>query len=176
MKTLKNTLIAIALLFAGTLHAQVSVNVNIGSPPNWGPVGYSGVQYYYLPDVEAYYDIPSSMFIYQSGGVWVHRTYLPVQYRHYDLYQGYKVVMTDYHGKTPYTHYKNHKYKYAKGYRGPAQKSIGHRPEKQIIQSNVHSNANAYKKAAGQGNGKNQGNGNNNKKGGNDHGNGHNKK
>jgi hypothetical protein len=176
MKTLKLIVIALGLFLAGSIQAQVSVNVNIGSPPMWGPAGYSYVQYYYLPDVEAYYDVPSSMFIYQSGGVWIHRTYLPARYRHYDLYNGYKVVMTDYHGNTPYTHYKEHKYKYAKGYRGPSQKSIGNRPEKEKIRSNVHTNVHTYNKASGQENGRNQVNGNNNKKSGNDKSNGHGKK
>ncbi|MDP2114697.1 MAG: hypothetical protein Q8K69_11630, partial [Bacteroidota bacterium] len=88
------------------------------------------VQYYYLPDVEAYYDVPSSQFIYLNGGTWVHRTYLPSRYRNYDLYNGYKVVMTDYRGNAPYAHFKEHKVKYAKGYKGHAQKSIGQKPQK----------------------------------------------
>ncbi len=130
MKIIKLFLFGTALFLAAATQAQVSVSVNIGSPPMWGPAGYSEVQYYYLPDVEAYYDVPSSNFIYLERGKWVHRTYLPTRYRHYDLYNGYKVVMTDYHGNTPYTHYKEHKYKYAKGYHGPAQKNIGSRPPK----------------------------------------------
>jgi hypothetical protein len=182
MKAMKTIIIGMVLLCAGTLQAQISVNVNIGSPPMWGPVGYSNVQYYYLPDVYAYYDVNSSMFIYQSGGVWIHRTYLPHRYRNYDLYHGYKVVMTDYHGNTPYTHYKEHKYKYAKGYRGPAQKSIGSNPGRghQNINNQVRNNSN---KAPGNNNVKSSGNGNNkgqgnNKKSskGNNHGNGHGKK
>jgi hypothetical protein len=136
MKALKLLIVIMALFLAGTIQAQVSVNVNIGAPPMWGPVGYSNVQYYYLPDVEAYYDVPSSMFIYQSGGVWIHRTYLPVRYRNYDLYNGYKVVMTDYHGNKPYYRHNDYKVRYAKGYHGPAQRNIGSRPAK------GHSNGN----------------------------------
>jgi hypothetical protein len=130
MKTLKLIALGIVLMCAGTANAQVSVNVNIGSPPMWGPAGYTDVQYYYLPDVQAYYDIRSSMFIYQNSGVWVHRTYLPTRYRNYDLYGGYKVVMTDYHGKRPYTHFREYRTKYARGYRGHEQHNIGMRPEK----------------------------------------------
>jgi len=129
MKTFKTIVIALILFVAGTAGAQVSVNVNIGTPPLWGPVGYSDVQYYYLPDVEAYYDVRSTMFIYNVGGTWVHRTYLPRRYRGYDLYGGYKVVLVDYRGNAPYVHYREHKVKYAKGYHGPAQRSIGARPE-----------------------------------------------
>ena len=130
MRALKFIIFGMVLFLAGTLQAQVSVNINLGTPPLWGPVGYTEAQYYYLPDVEAYYDVPSARFIYLDGGAWVHRTYLPRQYRGYDLYNGYKVVMTDYRGKTPYVHFHEYKAKYAKGYRGPSQKSIGNRPEK----------------------------------------------
>ncbi|MDP3431769.1 MAG: hypothetical protein Q8T04_02225 [Bacteroidota bacterium] len=129
MKALKFIIIGILLFFATSGQAQISVNVNLGAPPMWGPAGYTDVQYYYLPDVEAYYDVPSSQFIYFSGGTWVHRTYLPSRYRNYDLYNGYKVVMTDYRGNTPYTYFKEHKVKYAKGYKGQAQKNIGQKPQ-----------------------------------------------
>lgn len=150
-----------ALLLAGAVQAQISVNVNIGSPPMWGPVGYSDVQYYYLPDVEAYYDVPSANFIYYEGGTWVHRTYLPRRYRNYDLYGGYKVVMTDYHGNTPYTHFKEYKYKYAKGYRGKAQKNIGVRPGNGNSKGRMQSPGKSYKKGS-QGNNRSVGSGHNN--------------
>lgn len=166
MKILKLFIIVLALFLAGTTQAQVSVNVNIGSPPMWGPVGYTNVQYYYLPDVEAYYDVPSAMFIYQSGGVWIHRTYLPVRYRNYDLYSGYKVVMTDYHGSKPYYHHRDYKVRYAKGYHGPAQKNIGEKPGKGNSKGNSkfrsHSyKASSYSKGKNEGHGKSNGQGNN---------------
>ena len=127
MKALKLLVFGIVLFMAGHAQAQISINLNIGSPPKWGPVGYTDVQYYYLPDVEAYYDIPSSNFIYLERGAWVHRAYLPGRYRNYDLYHGYKVVMNDYRGNSPYTHFKEHKMKYAKGYCGRPQRNIGER-------------------------------------------------
>ena len=163
------------LFLAGTTQAQVSVNVNVGSPPMWGPAGYSNVQYYYLPDVEAYYDVPSSMFIYQSGGNWIHRTYLPVRYRNYDLYSGYKVVMTDYHGSQPYYHHSDYKVRYAKGYHGPAQKNIGERPERGNSGTRMHSGGHSYKQS-GQGKGNSKSQGKSNTKKGNSQGGGHGKK
>lgn len=36
MKTLKMLSIGIAMFFVNALQAQVSVNVNIGTPPPWG--------------------------------------------------------------------------------------------------------------------------------------------
>jgi len=178
------------LFFASTVQSQVSVNVDIGSPPPWGPYGYADARYYYLPDVEAYYDVQSSMFIYFGEGAWIHRAYLPSRYRNYDLYGGYKVVMNDYRGNTPYTHFIEHKMKYGRGYHGPSQKTIGQRPGRGNSKTNNFSNGNSNKKvspgnnkAVNRGNGnniksninggsnnKNAGNGNNNMK--NNHGNG----
>lgn len=51
--------------------AQVSVNINIGSQPQWGPSGYDHVDYYYLPDIDAYYNVPNKQYIYLNNGNWV---------------------------------------------------------------------------------------------------------
>lgn len=118
------------LFFAGAAQAQVSVHLNIGTSPQWGPAGFSDVRYYYLPDVEAYYDVRSSMFIYFEGRSWVHRSYLPSRYKNYDLYGGYKIVMKDYHGNAPYYNHREYRTKYVKGYRGPSQRTIGERPKR----------------------------------------------
>ncbi|MFA5330641.1 MAG: hypothetical protein WC384_22805 [Prolixibacteraceae bacterium] len=130
MKALKLIIAGLLLFFAVAAEAQISVQINVGTPPQWGSAGYSDVRYYYLPDVEAYYDISNSMFIYNNGITWVHHSYLPSRYRNYDLYNGYKVVMSDYRGNTPYANFKNHRTKYAKGYRGEHQKTYGQRPER----------------------------------------------
>ena len=64
MKLLKFVVFVLVLFFASVTQAQVSVHLSIGTPPSWGPVGYSDVRYYYLPYVDAYYDVQTSMFIY----------------------------------------------------------------------------------------------------------------
>jgi hypothetical protein len=130
MRALKFIIVKVLLFSAIAVQSQVTVNVNIGSPPLWGPVGYPEVRYYYLPDVEAYYDIHATQFICFVDGAWVHRAHLPSRYKSYDLYEGYKVVMTDYNGSAPYANFKEYKAKYAKGYRGPAQQNIGDKPDK----------------------------------------------
>jgi hypothetical protein len=155
MKAIKFIILGIGLIFASEAQSQISVNLNIGTPPQWGPSGYSNVRYYYLPDVEAYYDVQKSNFIYISGNSWVRRSQLPNHYRNYDLYNGYKVVMTDYRGNAPHSYFKQHKVKYAKGYRGKSQKNIGHRP----------GNGNYKSKGNGNGSHKSNGNGNGNNKG-----------
>lgn len=127
MKTLKFITIGIMMFFASTsMNGQVSVNINIGTQPSWGPVGYSSVDYYYLPDIECYYDVRATQFIYFNAGVWVRSGYLPREYRGYDLNRGYKVVLTDYHGSRPYVDYSYHKVKYYRGYRGTPQQCIGY--------------------------------------------------
>jgi hypothetical protein len=128
MKIFKLFVLGTALFFASAATAQISVHFNVGTAPSWGPVGYSDVRYYYLPDVQAYYDVPSSMFIYYEGSSWVRRSYLPSRYRNYDLYRGYKVVMNDYHGNAPYRYYNQHKKYYNKGYHNGYQKTNGERP------------------------------------------------
>ncbi|WP_183568078.1 hypothetical protein [Mucilaginibacter sp. SP1R1] len=99
-----------------TASAQVSVSlgVNIGSQPAWGPVGYDYANYYYMPDIDAYYSVPTHQYVYYDNNVWVHRTYLPVRYRNYDLYHGYKVVIND---RDPWLRHDVYRTRYA-GYRG----------------------------------------------------------
>ena len=116
MKTLKLIAVGLILFASSTIHAQVSVNVNIGTAPAWAPVGYAESDYYYLPDVEAYYDVRATQFIYYGSGRWIRSRYLPNHYRNYDLYRGHKVVLHNYHGSRPYTHFNSHKVKYYKGY------------------------------------------------------------
>lgn len=73
--------------------AQVSLQINIGLQPNWGPRGYDHVDYYYLPEIESYYYVPTRQFVYFERNKWVHRKSLPARYRNYDLYQGRKIVI-----------------------------------------------------------------------------------
>ena len=166
MKTLKLIAVGLFLFVSGLIQSQVSVNVNIGIPPPWGPVGYSNVQYYYLPDVQAYYDIRASQFIYISNGIWIRATYLPRAYRNYDLYRGYKVVLTDYHGSYPYYYFNSHKAKYHKGYKGKPQQTIGRNPN--YHSNNGNANYSSGKSGNKQGSG-NKGNSGNKGKGNNKH-------
>lgn len=108
-------LVAIGAIYGYKADAQVrfNVNVNIGSQPAWGPVGYDYAEYYYMPDIDAYYYIPERQFIYLEGSRWVFAPALPPRF-HYDLYRGYKVVVND---PRPYLHPGVYRDRYA-GYRG----------------------------------------------------------
>ena len=91
--------------------AQVRVNINIGNQPVWGPVGYDHVDYYYLPDIESYYYVPTRQFIYLSNGRWTFSTSLPYRYRNYNLYTGYKVVVNE---PRPYLNYSRQRTEYSR--------------------------------------------------------------
>jgi hypothetical protein len=143
MKTTKFFVIAAILLFSVIAQAQVSVNVNIGRPPAWAPVGHAATEYYYLPDVEAYYDIRQTQFIYFGNGRWIRSKNLPGRYRNYDLYGGYKVVLNDYHGSRPFNNFKNHKIKYYKGYKGEKYRNkANHNTRKVYINNRNTGNSN----------------------------------
>lgn len=103
--------------------SQVNIQVNIGSQPPWGPVGYDYVDYYYLPDIGVYYYVPRRQFIYFSGGHWVFSYHLPPAYRGYDLYRGYKVVINE---PRAYRHYSFHREKYRPYRNHRSQVSIRH--------------------------------------------------
>ena len=117
MKTLK--LLVFGLLFISATQAQVSVNLNLGKAPVWAPPERVATQYYYLPEVDAYYDLPAERFIYLNNGGWVRAEKLPAKFQNYNLQTGKVIFLTDYKGKSPYKYHKKHKAKYvAKSY-GP---------------------------------------------------------
>jgi hypothetical protein len=106
MKTLKMILLVMIIsLFTGVLQSQVSVGINIGTP-----------RYYYLQDIEAYYDIQASMYIYLFGGIWHHARVLPASYGHYDLNNGHRVIIRDYRGNRPYNYFNEHRSRFPKGH------------------------------------------------------------
>ena len=151
-KVMFSMLFAVATLaFVNTSKAQVSVNINIGVQPEWGPSGYDYAEYYYMPDIETYYYVPKHQFVYFSGNRWVFSSALPPMYSNYNLYSGYKVVF-----KSPdaYRHFDEHRVKYVR------YKNYNNR---QVIIKNKHDNGNhngEYKnKGKGKGNGKGHGKG-----------------
>lgn len=100
--------------FKANAQLKIGVNINIGSQPEWGPVGYDYVDNYYMPDIECYYNVPRHQYIYLSNGRWVFAASLPSRYSNYDIYNGYKVVINE---PRPYLHFQEHRVQYAR-YRG----------------------------------------------------------
>lgn len=135
---------------------RVNLNVNIGSQPAWGPAGYDYVEYYYLPDIEAYYYVPRHQFVYLSGGRWVFSAYLPPTYRSYNLYSGYKVVVNE---PRAYQYYNTHRIKYA-GYRGSRGGQVIIRNSNDAKYYKVKGRPKYKSNGRGNGNGRGRGNGN----------------
>lgn len=101
------------LLGISAVSAQ-NININLDKQPAWGPSGYDYAGYYYLPDINVYFDIDNSLFYYLNGGKWISGQYLPDKYKKYDLYNMYKVVLTE---KQPWLQNKSHKKLYSQ-YKG----------------------------------------------------------
>jgi hypothetical protein len=111
---MKKLFVSLLLALCGFLPYNVSaqnLNTNIGLQPLWGPTGYDHVDYYYLPDIESYYYVPTRQFIHSNNGKWAFSSGLPSEYNNYDLDNGYKVVINS---PKPYLNFKEQKVKYAK--------------------------------------------------------------
>jgi hypothetical protein len=122
MKTIKTTILFLAFVFASAtlVDAQVRVSVNIHLQPQWGPATYDYAEYYFLPELGIYYNIPQHLFIYPVGNHWKYSPKLPPAYRRYDLYNTYKIVLNS---PRPFLHHKENLRKYG-NYQGKQQKSI----------------------------------------------------
>src|ERR1700712_5576755 len=113
---MKKIIFAAAVLFSCLLvksagaQVHLSVGINIGSQPEWGPTGYDHADYYYFPDNDIYSDISGKRFIYQERGRWTFATTLPRRYGNTDLYHSYKVVLNE---RKPYMHNDANRVKYA---------------------------------------------------------------
>jgi hypothetical protein len=98
---MKKSVILSAILFSGlvynTAKAQVSIHIGFNTPvrhvyvPAPQPVETvydddfdNSDDYYYLPEVEAYYSIPLNRYFYYNDSRWVSTAYLPGAYRSYD--------------------------------------------------------------------------------------------
>ncbi|SDZ93432.1 hypothetical protein [Pedobacter hartonius] len=160
----------VASLSSISTKAQVSVNINIGSQPQWGPTGYDHVDYYYLPDVDAYYNVPAKQYVYLNNGSWVWRNSLPSKYSGYDLYNSYKVVMNT---PKPYLSHQTHVKEYSK-YRNYNGKQGNIRDSKDSRYANARNSrpTNVRNNSGTQRPGTTDNNRNNNKGNNNGHGNG----
>ena len=145
-------LLATVITVPATAQVRVNVNVNIGNQPAWGPSGYDYVDYYYMPDIDVYYYVPSRQYIYFNGGSWVFVNSLPPRYSYYNLYQGYKVVINE---PRPYLHHNNYKVKYAKykGWNGRQPANNGNSRYKSYKSNNGRGNGNGHMKQKGRGQG-----------------------
>lgn len=138
MKKITFTLaILFTLITAGTVKAQVSVNVNIGQPA-----------YYYMPDVGAYYHTTERVYYYQDRGRWVHRSHLPGRYRNYNVYN---VRHIEVHEPRPYLRHHYYRDRYSRSERSR---------HSYYKKDHRRSESKHYKGNHGRGNGRGRGHGN----------------
>ena len=97
------------LFIAKPAEAQVSVNINIGSQPQWGPSGYDYARYYFIPEINVYYDVMNSRYTYYQGNRWISNRNLPRRYRNFNFYNTYKVVVND---RDPWRHHDRYRREY----------------------------------------------------------------
>ena len=114
---------------------RISIRANIGSQPVWGPSGYDRAEYYYLPEIDVFYNVSRRQYVYEQRGRWVFSASLPRQYRNYDLYSGYKVVVND---NRPYRNAGMYRTKYATHKNNHNQESIRNSKDSRYFKIKEH--------------------------------------
>ena len=154
---MKKSILIIAVLLSSvafqSANAQISLglSVNIGTPniavqPVWGPTGYDHAEYYYMPDIDVFYNIPQRQYIYMDRGRWSFSASLPSRYKNFDLYSGYKVVVND---DRPYRNAQQYRTRYAK-YKGRHdQVAIRNSHEQKYFENKGHPEHNKWKGGRG---------------------------
>lgn len=159
-KIILSTMLLVSCLMYKPAQAQISFSLNIGSQPDWGPVGYDRAEYYYMPDIDSYYDVNAHQYVYYNNRTWTRTASLPPRYANYNVYNGYKVVINE---RNPWERNNVYRTKYAQ-YKG--------RRDQKIIR---YSKDVKYKEHYKDNNGRGPGKGNNGRGPGNDRGRGNDK-
>ncbi|MBF9239268.1 hypothetical protein I2I05_17890, partial [Hymenobacter sp. BT683] len=86
------------------VHAQTKATV---TAPSWGPALPAGKRYYYIPEVDGFYDVPAREYVVKRSGRWIRATSL----------QGantttFHPVVMDYLGSEPWSLYTAYQAKY----------------------------------------------------------------
>jgi hypothetical protein len=152
----------LCLLIGSESKAQLSIRINIGSQPLWGPVGYDRVDNYYLPDIETYYNVSSRRYTYWRGGLWVSSYSLPPGHENFNLYDAHKVVLNE---PRPYLHNDIYRVRYSQYRNRHDQAYIRDSKEEKYFENKNHPMHNEWK---GNGHDNGRGNGRDNKERGDD--------
>lgn len=113
-------LISIALLmqscYVHTYVAEPSV-VRHEAPPSWAPAyeNVDEVHYYYLPDIEVYYDVWRHEYVYMNQGNWIYSSNMPSYYSNYNVNDAFVVVL-DRNANDPWRQHRTYVTQYPKYY------------------------------------------------------------
>lgn len=108
-----------------TAQVRFNVGINLGIP-GWIPGGYAQSDYYYMPEIDAYYNVPQRQFVYFDGYNWVFGASLPSWYAAYDIYSGHRVPV---YGSRPYLHADMYRERYAQYRTGYANRQPAYRQQ-----------------------------------------------
>ena len=75
-----------------------------------------GIRYYYYPNLQAYFDTKSAMFISNQNGSWVKSEKIDINSKGYSVKNGAYVMIKDYVGDEPYSLLNEHKVEYPADY------------------------------------------------------------
>ncbi|MFT4202731.1 MAG: hypothetical protein QM610_02350 [Chitinophagaceae bacterium] len=88
---------AISMTGYKSANAQVSVQLNIGgilsAAISSAPVVADAGNYYYYDDINCYYDVANSQYIYPENGAWYYSNTVPVIYRNYNFRNARHIAM-----------------------------------------------------------------------------------
>lgn len=139
----------IAAIIAGgslfqTAEAQLRINIraNIGSQPVWGPSGYDRAEYYYMPDIDVFYNVSKRQYVYEQRGRWIFSYSLPRQHRNYNLYTGYKVVVNE---NRPYRNANKYRTQYASYKNNHGQEAIRNSRDSRYFRTKGHPEYNNWR-------------------------------
>jgi len=100
MKTINKLMIpmmVLSIMFSlqgcGPMYVTTAEPAVTYNNPSWAPEYYAGTRYYYLPDVESYYDLTTSRFVYMDNGNWIYSTTLPNFYAGFSLNDCFVVIV-----------------------------------------------------------------------------------
>jgi len=61
--------------------------------PAWAPPHHPGARYYYIPDIEIYYDLSDHNFAYLNNGLWIFTPQFPSIYAGFDLFNAFIITL-----------------------------------------------------------------------------------
>ena len=114
MRKLMMMICLLTTVLCTNARAQTNNANNIMTQPLWGPAGYDYVEYYYIPDIDAYYNVPGAQYIYLEKKHWITVKDLPLRFKNFNFYSAHKIVMNE---PKPYMNYRANKLKFAQ-YKG----------------------------------------------------------
>ncbi|MET4075138.1 hypothetical protein [Hymenobacter sp. UYCo722] len=97
---------AAVLATAPAAHAQANININVGTPA-WGPPVPQGTQFYYIPEIDGYYDLNAQQYIVNRNGQWI-----PVGVIDGRDPRSFHPVVLDYRGREPWVYVGAHRDRY----------------------------------------------------------------